>query len=190
MITGIPRLILIWLVCAVGVAGCGASSSKSAFSSSDAEELVAIGPATPSWNWPRERAAAPPFEHERDSGDGYLGAAESRWQDHAKLAHVDVNVFDSASSAHAALPDFRAFARRMARRSDGGGFVDASVRDLGEEAWRLRAGATMGETVTFGWRRRNLVLEVHIQCFSACRSGISGAGRGWADEIDRAARAL
>jgi hypothetical protein len=44
--------------------------------------------------------------------------------------------------------------------------------------------------VTHGWRRANLVLQVHIQCiWRYCFSDIRSAARAWADAIDDEARA-
>jgi hypothetical protein len=117
-----------------------------------------------------------------------MGAAETRWQDTSKLAHVDANLFKSASAAHTALPGFRAFARKWAKR-DGGQLTDTQVEGLGQEAWEVGAGpALFGEEVTYGWREGNLVVEAYIQCiFSTCRSDIGRAGRAWAKAIDREA---
>ena len=117
------------------VVGCGGGSQQT-FSGADADRLTAIRPMTPGWSWPRQPVSSRPFERDASgSTDGYLGAAENRWEDKTKLAHVDANVFRTASAAHAAMPGFRAFARKWAKR-DGGRLTDVRVRGLGEEAWR------------------------------------------------------
>jgi hypothetical protein len=173
--------------------GCGSKSGKAAFSGADAARLTTVPPATPGWDWPHASTGSRSFARETvgEAGDGYVGSAESRWQDTTKLSHVDANVFQSASAAHTALPAMRAFARKWARH-DGGPLTDAGVKGLGEEAWRVQAGpASFGEEVTYGWRRRNLVVEVHIQCiFSTCQSDIGRAGRAWAEAIDSISQSL
>jgi hypothetical protein len=42
--------------------------------------------------------------------------------------------------------------------------------------------------VTYHWRRANLVVEAHVQCFESCPGDV-GAARAWVDAIDEAARA-
>jgi hypothetical protein len=179
---------------AVGIAvlavGCGGGSGKQPFSAGDAQALATLRPTTPGWDWPPQRAEKPPFVRDLSgSSDGYIGGAESRWQDSTKLAHVDANIFESAAAAHEALPGFRAFARKWAKR-DGGDLIDLAVKGLGQEAWRIQAGpAAFGEEVTYGWRRGNLVVEAHIQCiFITCRSDIGKAGLAWAKAIDAEAQ--
>jgi hypothetical protein len=173
-------------------AGCGGTSvPEQQFSGVDAGRLVTVRPGTPGWGWSELSGSSVPFKpHEPSSSDRSLGAAEGRWQDTAKLAHIDVSVFGSASEAHAALPAFHRFARKWAIR-DAAGFTDRALEGLGDEAWRIRQGpGDFGESATVGWRRMNLVLEVHIQCiFTTCRSDVARAIRGWAESVDSAARA-
>jgi hypothetical protein len=66
----------------------------------------------------------------------------------------------------------------------GDGMKDQSVVGLGDEAWRVTQQGTM---VTYGWRRANAVIEVHLQCIRACMSDPAAAARAWAASIDRAA---
>jgi hypothetical protein len=85
------------------------------------------------------------------------------------------------------LPRARAFARYWAKRTVGygGNFTDVRLDGLGEEAWRIQEDFSGGQEVTYGWRRANLLLQVHIQCiFQTCRSDIRLAARAWVDAID------
>jgi hypothetical protein len=54
----------------------------------------------------------------------------------------------------------------------------------------LQAAGSTGTEVTFHWRRDNLVIETHVQCFGSCPAGIAAAARAWADAVDARARAL
>jgi hypothetical protein len=74
------------------------------------------------------------------------------------------------------------------RTVDGGQFTDVTIQGLGDEAWRIQEDFPGGQEVTYGWRRRTLLLQVHIQCiFQTCPSDIGRAGRAWADAIDKEA---
>jgi hypothetical protein len=112
--------------------------------------------------------------------------ALSEWEDDDKLAHVDVELYGSASAAHHAMAPFNALSRRYARQ---GGYIlgEEGVSDLGDDAWRLRIGGN-GQEVTYHWRRRNLVLEAHMHCFGACPADFAAAARAWAEAIDAQAR--
>jgi hypothetical protein len=86
----------------------------------------------------------------------------------------------------------RAFARVWAKRTVdgyGGNFTDVRLDGLGDEAWRIQGDFPGGQEVTYGWRRANLVLQVHIQCiFQTCPSDIRSARRDWVDAIDEETR--
>ena len=155
--------------------GCGGGGSK-AFTLSDAKRIVGVRPAAPGWTWPSSASES----KARDGG------AMSEWEDDEKLAHVDVSLYGSASAAHEAMPALNALSRRYARR---GGYIvgEEGVSHLGDDAWRLRIGGN-GAEVTYHWRRRNLVLEAHMQCFGACPADFAAAARGWAEAIDAETR--
>ena len=163
------------VVVAILATGCGGGGTK-AFTLSDAKRIAGVRPAAPGWAWPS-------FADEsrvHDSG------AMSEWQDDDKLAHVDVGLYGSASAAHHAMPAFNALSRRYARH---GGYIldEEGVSDLGDDAWRLQIGGN-GPEVTYHWRRRNLVLEAHMQCFGTCPADFAAAARAWAEAIDSQAR--
>jgi len=88
------------------------------------------------------------------------------------------------------LASSRTFARGWAKRAvDGGDFTDVPIHGLGDEAWRIQEDFPGGQEVTYGWLRRTLLLQVHIQCiFRTCPSDVRGAGRAWADALDKEAR--
>ena len=156
---------------AILAAGCGGGGSK-AFTLSDAKRIAGVRPVAPGWTWP------PTAGESRVHGS----TAMSEWEDDNKLAHVDVEVHHSASAAHHAMAPFNALSRRYARRE---GYIlgEEDVSDLGDDAWRLRIGGN-GPEVTYHWRRRNLVLEAHMQCFGACPADFAAAARAWAEAVD------
>jgi hypothetical protein len=160
---------------AILAAGCGGGGSK-AFTLSDAKRIAGVRPVAPGWTWPSTTAES------RVHGSTAL----SEWEDNDKLAHVDVERYRSASAAHHAMAPFNALSRRYARQ---GGYIldEEGVSDLGDDAWRLRIGG-YGPEVTYHWRRRNLVLEAHMQCFGTCPADFSAAARAWAEAIDAQAR--
>jgi hypothetical protein len=87
----------------------------------------------------------------------------------------------------------QAFARLWAQHTvdqNGGHFTDIRLDGPGEEAWLIQGNDFPGgPQVTHGWRRANLVLQVHIQCiWRYCFSDIRSAARAWADAIDDEAR--
>jgi hypothetical protein len=130
-------------------AGCGGGGSN-AFTLSDAKRLAGVRPVAPGWTWPSTA----------DESGVHGSTALSEWEDDEKLAHVDVSLYGSASSAHDAMAAFKALSRRYARQT---GYIvgEESVLDLGDDAWRLRIGGN-GPEVTYHWRRRNLVFEAHM----------------------------
>jgi hypothetical protein len=160
---------------AILAAGCGGGGSK-AFTLSDAKRIAGVQPATPGWTWPSTT---------EESGV-HGSTALSEWEDADKLAHVDVSLYGSASAAHRAMAAFNALSRRYARQT---GYIvgEEGVLDLGDDAWRLRIGGN-GPEVTYHWRRRNLVLEAHMQCFGTCPADFAAAARAWAGAIDTQAR--
>jgi hypothetical protein len=160
---------------AILAAGCGGGGSK-VFTASDAKRVAGVRPAAPGWTWPSTT------DESRVTGT----SAMSAWEDDNKLAHVDVELYRSASAAHHAMAPFNALSRRYARQ---GGYIrgQEGVSDLGEDGWRLRIGGN-GPEVTYHWRRRNLVLEAHMQCFGACPADFAAAARAWAEAIDAQAR--
>jgi hypothetical protein len=100
-----------------------------------------------------------------------------------------VGVFQSASDAHKGLTPFNAFSLRWARRT-GQVTSEGKIAGLGEEAWLLRVAGGTGPEVTYHWRRGNLLLEAHMQCFGLCPPDLAAAARAWAAAIDARARAL
>jgi hypothetical protein len=160
---------------AILAVGCGGGGSK-AFTLSDAKRIAGVRPAAPGWTWPSSTAES----------RVHKSGAVSEWEDDDKLAHVDVGLYGSASAAHDAMPAFNAVSRRYARQ---GGYIlgEEGVSDLGDDAWRLRIGGN-GPEVTYHWRRKNLVLEAHMQCFGTCPTDFGAAARAWAEAIDAQAR--
>ena len=159
------------LAVAIFAAGCGGGGST-AFTLSDAKRLAGVRPAAPGWTWPSTADES----RVHDSG------ASSEWEDDDKLAHVDVGLYGTVSAAHNAMPAFNALSRRYARQT---GYIlgEEGVSDLGDDAWRLRIGGN-GPEVTYHWRRGNLVLEAHMQCFGRCPADFAAAARAWAEAID------
>lgn len=163
------------LAVAIFAAGCGGGGST-AFTLSDAKRLAGVRPAAPGWTWPSTA----------DESGVHDSGASSEWEDDDKLAHVDVGLYGTVSAAHNAMPAFNALSRRYARQR---GYIlgEEGVSDLGDDAWRLRIGGN-GPEVTYHWRRRNLVLEAHMQCFGTCPADFAAAARAWAEAIDAQAR--
>jgi len=116
-----------------------------------------------------------------------IGAATTTWEGTHKLAHLDTQVFARTASAHKLMAPFNAYSRGWAERF-GVITKDEAVADLGDEGWLLETDAN-GHEVTYHWRRGNLVVEAHLQCFGLCPRDIDAAARAWVDAIDGAARA-
>ena len=116
-----------------------------------------------------------------------IGAATTTWKDTHKLAHLYTQVFARAASAHKLMAPFNAYSRGWANRY---GVItrDEAVADLGDEGWLLETGAN-GHEVTYHWRRGNLFVEAHVDCFGYCPGNVDAATRAWVDAIDEAARA-
>ena len=164
------------------VVGCGNSRTE-LLSTADLRPITTVRPTTRGWDWPEK----PTQEHLGDGCDGW------RWQDEEKLGVASACLFGSAKDAQEGLPRARAFARLWAQRTvdqNGGHFTDIRLDGLGEQAWRIQGDDFPGgPEVTFGWRRANLVLQVHIQCiWRYCFSDIRSAARAWGDAIDHEAR--
>jgi hypothetical protein len=151
-------------------------------SAPDLRPISTVRPTTRGWDWPEK----PTHERLAAACDGW------RWQDEEKLGVTSACLFDSAMEAQAGLPRARAFARYWAKRTSDeytGHFTDVRLDGLGEEGWRIQEDFSGGQEVTYGWRRANVVLQVHIQCiFQSCRSDIRSAARTWVDAIDDQAR--
>jgi len=110
-----------------------------------------------------------------------------RAEDTHKLAHLYTQVFARAASAHKLMAPFNAYSRGWAKRF---GVItnDEEVDYLGDEGWLLETDAN-GPEVTYHWRRGNLVVEAHLQCFGVCPADVAVAARVWAETIDETARA-
>jgi hypothetical protein len=164
------------------VAGCGNSRAE-LLSASDLQHIATVRPTTRGWDWPEK----PTHESLGDACDG------RRWQDEDKLGVASACLFGSAMYAQDGLRRARAFARLWAKRTVdeyGGHFTDVPLDGLGDEAWRIQEDFPGGPEVTYGWRRANLLLQVHIQCiFQTCPSDIRSAAREWVDAIDDETRA-
>ena len=192
------------VVAAVVVGGCsGGEQSKQVFTAADAVRIANVRPARPGWSWPKnpkkhvssggsttETESTDPLDVElmRQTADIVsIGAATTTWEDTHKLAHLYTQVFARAASAHKLMAPFNAYSRGWAKRF---GVItrDEEVDYLGDEGWLLEADAN-GPEVTYHWRRGNLVVEAHLQCFGLCPADVAAAARAWAETIDQAARA-
>jgi hypothetical protein len=192
------------LVVVAIMAGCGGRSDPEALSAKEVVKRAAtVPPTTQGWNWPKTTTSSSPYSQDeggdppptsdplaaklyrRLQGLDLIGGAGSRWQDASKLANLHVELWSSARDAHSAMPVFREFAHGWAENT--GAVSDETVGGLGDEAWRISASG-YSEEVTYKWRRDNLVLEAHIQCFASCPSDIEEAVRAWVDAIDEEAR--
>jgi hypothetical protein len=188
------------LVLVAMTAGCSGRSDSGALSTEDVvKRAVVVPPTTPGWNWPKVTTSSSPYSEDKGAdpprprnplaaklyrqlrGLDLIGSAGSRWEDAYKLSHLVVELWGSSADAHSAMQPYRTFAHGWAEET--GGVSDEAVGGLGDEAWRILARG-YSEEVTYKWRRRNLVLEAHIQCLTACRSDIDEAARAWVDAID------
>lgn len=152
----------------------------------------------PGWTWPQNPEKKPgtsahstdPLDVElrrRTANIDSLGDAANKWRDADKLANLDARVLASPTGAHKLMAPFNAYSRGWGQRF-GRITKDEEIDGLGDEAWILKT-ETGGTEVTYHWRRGNLVLEAHVQCFAACPTDIEAATRDWVDAIDGAARA-
>jgi hypothetical protein len=194
------------VVAAIVVGGCaGGEEQEQVFTPADATRIANIRPVTRGWNWPQkpekrspdsEKEAQPDptdallVELRRQTADIVsLREAGNKWRDDNKLANLVANVLASAAQAHELMAPFNGFSRGWAE-SYGRITKDEEIDGLGDEAWLLRATTDYGgREVTYHWRRSNLVVEAHVDCFGFCPGDVDAAARGWVDAIDKAARA-
>jgi hypothetical protein len=193
------------VVAAIVVAGCsGGEEHGKVFTPADATRIGNVRPVTPGWSWPmqQEKRDVPDVQREpqADSTDALLvelnkqtadlveiGDGGSRWEDNQKLANLSVTVFGSASDAHELMAPLNAFSRGWGKVA-GRITKDEEIDGLGDEAWRLWSEGN-GTEVTYHWRRGNLFVEAHVDCFGYCPGDVDAATRAWVDAIDEAARA-
>jgi hypothetical protein len=187
------------VVAAVVVGGCsGRGEREPQFTPADAKRIASIRPVMPGWTWPenpeKHASSSPPtdpldVELKRKTADLVsLGDAATKWEDADKVANLDAQVLATAGEAHELMAPFNAYSRGWARRF-GHITKDDEIDGLGDEAWLLRTEKASGTEVTYHWRRGNLVLEAHVDCFGLCPGKVDAAARAWVDEIDEAARA-
>ena len=190
------------VVAAIVVGGCGgAKEQEQVFTPADATRIANVRPVMPGWTWPQnpEKHVASGSQTEDESTNPLLAElrrqtadivslreAGNKWRDNNKLANLVANVLASAAEAQELMAPFNAYSRGMGERF-GRITKDEEIGGLGDEAWLLRTEAN-GTEVTYHWRRANLVVEAHVQCFESCPGDV-GAARAWVDAIDEAARA-
>lgn len=191
------------VVAAVLAGGCsGGDERKQAFTAADAARVASVQPARPGWSWPKnpkkhvssggsttETESTDPLDVKlmrQTTGIVSIGSATTTWEDSQKLAHLYTQVFARSASAHELMAPFNAYSRGWAKRL-GVITKDEEVDGLGDEAWLLRTEAN-GTEVTYHWRRTNLVVEAHVQCFGVCPGDVGAAARTWVEAIDEAAR--
>jgi len=191
------------VVAAIVVGGCsGGEEQEQVFTPADATRIANVRPVTPGWTWPRnpekhvssgsptEAKSTDPLDVElrKQTADiASVGDAANKWQDADKLANVYAQVFASAAEAHELMAPFNAYSRGWGERF-GRITKDEQIDGLGDEGWFLRTEAN-GTEVTYHWRRGNLVVEAHVQCFGLCPDDVDAAARAWVDAIDGTARA-
>lgn len=164
-----------------------------------------VRPVTRGWTWPlaaKKRTEEPltkteasdPLLVELRKKTAHLveadhGEAGNRWEDENKLANLSIAVWATASDAQKYMAPLNAFSRGWGK-SYGRITKDETIDGLGDEAWRLWVTTDYGgREVTYHWRRGNLVVEAHIDCFGVCPGDVDAAARAWVDAIDEAARA-
>jgi len=190
------------LIAVVVAAGCGGGQSdERVFTAADATRIAAVRPVAPRWTWPgaaaKQESSDPSASNSTDpllvelmkrmTALSNGGEAANKWKDDDKLGNLDVGVFGSTRDAHEAMAAMNAFSLGWGKRS-GQVTKDENVDDLGNEAWRLWVDGN-GTQVTYHWRRGNLVLEAHVQCFGSCPGDVDNATRVWVAAIDAAAQA-
>jgi hypothetical protein len=192
------------VVAAIVVGGCsGGEEKEQVFVPADATRIASVRPVIPGWTWPqnpekhvssgsqREAPSTDPLDVElrRQTADLVsLGDAANKWEDADKLANLYVQVFTSAGDAHELMAPFNAYSRGWGERF-GRITKDEEIDSLGDEGWLLRTEKGSGGTeMTYHWRRGNLVVEAHIDCFGFCPGEVDAAARAWVDAIDEAAR--
>jgi len=178
------RRAVVGICVAAFVAGC-ANSTTDLLSEADLRPITTVRPTTRGWNWPAKPT------RERRLAEGCEGW---RWQDEEKLGVTTGCLFDSTTAAKEGLPRAQAYARLWAQRTvaqNGGKFTDIRLDKPGEQTWLIQGNDFPGgPQLTLGWRRANLMLQIHIQCiWRYCVSDIRSAARAWVDAIDDEARA-
>jgi hypothetical protein len=189
------------VVAAIVVGGCGGGEEqKQVFTRTDATRIANVRPAMPGWTWPQNPEKHGPsgsqigaqstdpldVELRRQTADiVVLRAAANKWRDADKLANLYAQVAASATEAHKLMAPFNAYSRGWGERF-GRITKDEEIEGLGDEAWLLEA-VTNGTEVTYHWRRGNLVVEAHVQCFGVCPGDVDAAARAWVEAIDEAA---
>jgi len=193
------------VVAAIVVGGCGgAKEQEQVFTPADATRIANVRPVMPGWTWPQnpEKQVSSGSQTEDESTNPLLAElrrqtahivplreAGKKWRDNNKLANLVANVLASAAEAHELMAPFNAFSRGFGE-SSGRISKDEEIDGLGDEAWLLRTEKDEGGTeVTYHWRRGNLVVEAHVDCFGSCPDDVDVAARAWVDAIDEAARA-
>ena len=196
---------VIAVVAAIVVGGCGGGAEQEqVFRPADATRIANVRPVTPGWTWPQNPEKQPVaalteaqstdtllVELRRQTADIVsIREAGNKWRDGDKLANLVANVLASAADAHDLMAPFNAFSRGWGERS-GRITKDEEIDGLGDEAWLLRTekGSGSWTEVTYHWRRGNLVVEAHVDCFGFCPGDVEAAVRAWVDAIDEAARA-
>lgn len=189
------------VVAAIVVGGCGGDEGQKLFTRADATRIANVRPVMPGWTWPANpkkhgssgsqtgAQSTDPLDVElrRQTADiVFRGDAANNWRDAHKLANLYAQVVASPAKAHELMAPFNAYARGWGERF-GRITKDERVDGLGDEAWLLRTEGN-GAEVTYHWRRGNLVLEAHVDCFGICPTDIDAAARAWVDAIDEAAR--
>lgn len=186
------------VVTALVAGGCGGGDEQAQlFTPADATRIASVRPVMPGWAWPenpKKHISSGPATDRLDvtlrrqtANLVSLGEAANKWEDAHKLANLDAQVFATAAEAHELMAPFNAYSRGWGKRF-GRITKDEKIDGPGDEAWRLDTESS-GREVTYHWRRGNLVLEAHVDCFGLCPSNISAATRAWVDAIDEAARA-
>lgn len=194
-------LLAVCVFAATLLAACsGDEQTTGEFTAADAERLAAVRPDGPGWTWPVEQdQPQQPVEGADEPADSIFAAYRARtrdleggreqggrWKDADKVANLTVQTFASPAEADVgfdALNDLsRAYGEKYASvtRSE-------EIAGLGDEAWVLWASG-YGHEVTYHWRRANLVVEAHVQCWSRCPTDLDAATRVWVDAIDAEGR--
>jgi hypothetical protein len=192
------------VVAAIVVGGCsGGEEQEQVFRPADATRIANVRPVMPGWTWPKnpEKHVSSGSQTEAQSTDPLdvelrrqtvdivsLGDAANKWRDADKLANLYAQVFASAAEAHELMAPFNAYSRGWGRRF-GRITKDEEIDGLGDEAWLVSTEKEGGTEVTYHWRRGNLVVEAHIDCFGLCPGDVDAAARAWVDAINEAARA-
>jgi hypothetical protein len=183
------------------VGGCGGGGERH-FTAADAERIANVAPGAADWTWPGNpgkpvwsggstgSAPTDPILAEfRKATAGLIGVGDAvkEWEDSNKLAHLDVAVYASASDAHKVMGPFDTLSRRFGART-GRVLAAGQVAGIGDDGWRLFVSGN-GPQVTYHWRRENLVIEAHVQCFGRCPPDLDAVARAWVHRVDAAARA-